>query len=494
MSSGDRAATHSTDAKEIGLRARRTWSLAARLTTWYIVSAFALVLVVTGSLYWALLEGLRNADNETLLDKVHVLHSLLSAPHPDPVIIEQEIGEDANAPRRTFVRVLSSAGDVLYASPRMAAELPVTVFPSTSSVSEVNASTEMIRGLDGKPFRGLSTRLHYTSAGVPHEVVVQAAIDMTSDEELLTRYRAALSIVLGAALLVCAGAGYQTVRVGLRPVHKIARAAEHIGASTLDKRLEVAGLPAELGSLAVTFNAMLERLEESFAKLRQFSDDIAHELRTPINRLLIANEIGLRQTRTVDDYREVLTSNIDACTRLSQTVQSLLFVARSENPQSQIQRESVGIAQQVSAIKEFYEPLASETGISLSMECSVELVAEVERSLLQRAIGNLVANAIAHTPPGGSIKIVGRDLGSSLSIEVADTGEGIAVEHLPRVFDRFYRVDQNRQAIDRNLGLGLAIVKSVATLHGGSVNIESTLGQGTIVTIHLAKTGRALPA
>jgi two-component system heavy metal sensor histidine kinase CusS len=114
-------------------------------------------------------------------------------------------------------------------------------------------------------------------------------------------------------------------------MHRIARAAEDIGASTLDKRLDVVGLPAELRSLAATFNAMLERLDDSFSRLRQFSDDLAHELRTPINRLLVASEVALGQARTLDEYREVLGSSVDTCARLSQMIQNLLFIARSES-------------------------------------------------------------------------------------------------------------------------------------------------------------------
>ncbi len=491
MSSAERSKAQLSKALQPESRATRTWSLAARLATWYVVSAFALVLVVSGGLYWALLAGMRSADDEILIDKVHVLRSLLSAPHPDRAIIEQEIGEDANAPRRIYLRVLALDGTVLYQSPHMATDLPPAVFPRTPNGNGEAAGGRTVQGSDRTSYRALSNRLRYISVGKPHEVIVQAAIDTTSDEVLLARYRTALGIILGVALILCAAAGYQIVRVGLLPVHRIARAAEEIEASTLDKRLAVEGLPPELRGLATTFNAMLERLEDSFGKLRQFSDDIAHELRTPVNRLLIANEVALRQTRSVDDYHEVLSSNIDACTRLSQTVQSLLFLARSENPQSRLQRENVEIAPQLSAIQEFYEPLANEKGIDLSTECSPGLTAAGDRSLLQRAVGNLVANAIAHTPQGGSIKIVGRDLGASLSIEVADTGEGIAAEHLPYVFDRFFRVERDRPSSDGNLGLGLAIVKSVAALHDGSVSIDSEAGRGTLVAIRLPKTSDA---
>jgi two-component system, OmpR family, heavy metal sensor histidine kinase CusS len=466
---------------------RAPWSLAARLTGWYVVSAFALVLIVTGGLYLALVNSLAQAEDEILLNKVHVLSNLLSASQPDETVIAQEIGEDTNAPRRTYARVLSATGGVLRESPGMSAEVPVELFASALHPSMADGRGTTVHGPNGRPLRILSMFLHNANAGAVSQTSIQVAADVTSDQILLTRYRTDLAFALGIALLICGGAGYQIVHAGLRPVRLIAQAAEDIGASTLDRRLKVSGLPSELRSLAATFNAMLQRLDASFSRLRQFSDDIAHELRTPINRVLIANEVALGQARTPDEYRDVLASNVDACGRLSQMVQSLLFLARSEGPQSRVEREMIDVAHELSAIREFYEPLASEAGLELAVGCDAGLMAQVDRSLLRRAIGNLITNSIAHTPPGHFIKILGKDEGTSMSVEVVDTGQGIAAEHLPHVFDRFYRADQNRSTSEGHLGLGLSIVKSIATLHGGSAEIESLVGQGTTVRIRLPK-------
>jgi two-component system, OmpR family, heavy metal sensor histidine kinase CusS len=469
-------------------RVRAPWSLAARLTGWYIVSAFALVLIVTGGLYWALVGSLAQAEDEILLNKVHVLSNLLAAPQPNEAVIAQEIGEDTNAPRRTYVRVLSADGRVLRESPGMSAQIPPEAFASGLRPSAGDVGGTTVRGPNGRPLRILSLLLRDTGPADLREMVVQVAADITSDQTLLARYRTDLAFALAVALLVCGAAGYQIVHSGLRPVRLIAQAAEDIGASTLDRRLKVSGLPAELRSLAATFNAMLQRLDESFSRLRQFSDDIAHELRTPINRVLIANEVALGQARTPDEYRDVLASNVDACGRLSQMVQSLLFLARSEGPQSHIEREMTDVAHELSAIREFYEPLASEAGLELVVECDRGLMAQVDRALLRRAIGNLIANSIAHTPRDHFIRILGTDDGTSISVEVVDTGQGIAAEHLPHVFDRFYRADQHRSTARGHLGLGLSIVKSIAALHGGSVEIDSVVAQGTTVRIHLPKT------
>lgn len=467
----------------------KAWSLAARLTAWYVFSSFSLVLIVTGILYWALVNGLAYEDDQILLDKVHVLRSLLTAPHPDEREITQEIGEDATAPRRAYVRVLSASGRVLYQSPGMAAELPSRLFPAPAPDGQSRRGI-MVQSPTGASFQVLATHLAYGGAAMPQVVIVQAATDVMADEELLARYRTVLVVLLGLALLVCAGAGYHMVQAGLRPVRRIAQAADEIGSSTLDKRLDVTALPAELRDLATTFNGMLGRLEDSFARLRRFSDDIAHELRTPINRMLVATEVALGRGRTVEEYREVLASNVEDCRRLSRLAQSLLFLARSESPQAHVERERVDLAHELAAIREFYEAAASEAGVGLSMACDPGLAAEVDRSLLQRAAGNLVENAMAHTPRGGSIAITGWDDGTSLAVEVSDTGCGIAAVHLAHLFDRFYRVDGNRPTGNGNAGLGLSIVKSIAMLHGGSVEISSAVNEGTRVVLHLPKPSR----
>lgn len=466
----------------------RTWSLAARLTAWYVLSSFSLVLIVTGVLYWAVVNGLAYEDSQTLLDKVHVLRGLLAAPHPDEQGITLEIGEDATAPRRAYARILSASGRMLYQSPGMAAVLPQRLFPAPPPLRAQLGRGVRIRSSVGRSFQVLSARVAY--GGGERDAVIQVATDVTADEELLARYRTVLGVLLGLALLACAGAGYQMVHAGLRPVRRIAQAADAIGSSTLDKRLDVAALPAELRDLATTFNGMLGRLEDSFLRLRRFSDDIAHELRTPVNRMLVATEVALGRARKVEEYREVLASNIEDFGRLSRLVQSLLFLARSESPHAHIEKERVDLAHELAAIREFYEAAASEAGVGLSVMCDPGLVAELDRSLLQRAVGNLVENAMAHTPRGGSIVIAGRDDGASLTIDVSDTGCGIAAEHLPHLFDRFYRTDGDRPTRGGNAGLGLSIVRSIASLHGGGVEIASTVNEGTRVALHLPKPSR----
>jgi two-component system heavy metal sensor histidine kinase CusS len=263
----------------------------------------------------------------------------------------------------------------------------------------------------------------------------------------------------------------------------MAETTRRIRSTTLNERIALAGLPAELSLLARTFNAMLDRLEESFERLSRFSADIAHELRTPVNNLRGEAEVALGKPRAPEEYREILGSSLEECGRLSRLIDSLLFLARAESPQVEICREAVDVGRELEAVRDFYDAAAADAGITLTAQAPAGIVADLDRTLFQRAIGNLVANALAHTPPGGSIRLTATADRDGARVVVADTGGGIPRENLPHVFDRFYRVDGARSTASGRVGLGLAIVKSIATLHRGSAEITSEVGRGTQVAL-----------
>ena len=297
--------------------------------------------------------------------------------------------------------------------------------------------------------------------------------------------------MLVAAVVLCSGTGYAIARRGIRPIERVTETARRVRSSTLHERIDTSDLPTELRALASTFNEMLDRLEESFAQVSQFSADVAHELRTPISNLRGEIEVALGKARTSDEYRETLGSALEECLRISRLIHSLLFLARAEDATDIPYHDTIHVSQEIEAVLEFYEAQAAEARVTLNAEDADGLVATFDRTLFQQAIGNLVANAIAHTPPDGQVTIRSHGDGATLRIEVADTGCGIAAEHLPRVFDRFYRVDRARSGSAGNFGLGLAMVRSIAALHGGHVTIESEVGRGTRVVLEAPIAGEA---
>jgi two-component system heavy metal sensor histidine kinase CusS len=266
----------------------------------------------------------------------------------------------------------------------------------------------------------------------------------------------------------------------------MAATARRISSSNLHERIRLEGYPFELAALAVTFNNMLDGLEESFERISRFSADIAHDLRTPVNNIRGEAEVALARARTVEEYRDVLGSCLEEAVRLSNLIGDLLFLARAESPLALLNRERTDLAQLLTRVREYYEASAADAGVSLTTTCPGEpVIAVMDESLMQRALSNLVSNAVAHTPSGGSIVMTAKTNSSNLHIEVSDTGIGIPADALSRVFDRFFRVDASRSQMFGGTGLGLAIVQTIALLHGGNVQISSKQGEGTRVTLSL---------
>jgi two-component system heavy metal sensor histidine kinase CusS len=188
----------------------------------------------------------------------------------------------------------------------------------------------------------------------------------------------------------------------------------------------------------------------------------------------------------VNEYRDVLESSLEEAVRLSDLIGDLLFLARAESPITHVQRQKVDVGELLGTVREYYDATAWIAGVSLVTSNSDDPVtAQLDRSMMLRAVSNLVSNAIAHTPAGGTVTLATAAEGAGIRIDVSDTGSGIPAEALPRVFDRFFRVDPSRSKSSGGTGLGLAIVQSIMTLHGGTVEIVSELSRGTIVTLRI---------
>ncbi|HKQ97303.1 MAG TPA: heavy metal sensor histidine kinase, partial [Candidatus Polarisedimenticolia bacterium] len=312
---------------------------------------------------------------------------------------------------------------------------------------------------------------------------VQVAISNASDDRILAAYRFRSALLLVLAFLGSVAIGRRIARRGLKRVREIADAARRVGLPTLHHRIDPAGLPSELQSLALTFNGMLDRLEESFTRLSRFSSDIAHEIRTPVNNIRGEAEVALARPRPAAEYRETLESCLEECSRLTRLIDALLFLGRAEASETLVQREPVDVGEELARVREFYEAAAVEAGVGMEGGDGTRLDARLNRTLLQRAIGNLVENALSHTPRGGTVRLRAWREAGAVNVEVADNGGGIAPEHLPHVFERFYRADRFRGPASGGVGLGLAIVKAIAELHGGTVAIASEVGKGTSVRL-----------
>jgi two-component system, OmpR family, heavy metal sensor histidine kinase CusS len=466
-------------------QASRFWgTLAFRLTAWYVLAGLALVIFATASLYFVLVTELKKSTDLFLADKIHVLRTMLRERPDDWDALREEIELESAARRyqQFYIRLLDERNVPLLTTPGMAEQLDLAQL--TAQTQSRPGRAEGMKGRNGRLFFVMSAAA--AVGGSAQTDTAQIAIDVSQQEALLARYRHRFWLILLGTLAIFPLVGYQIARRGIRPVREMARTARHISSTNLHERIQPEGYPSELASLAATFNKMLDGLEESFERISRFSADIAHDLRTPVNNIRGEAEVALARARTVDDYREVLGSCLEEAVRLSDLIGDLLFLARAESPLAHLHRENVNVGELLSGIREYYEAPAADRGVSLSTVVPDEpVIAQLDRTLLQRAVGNLVSNALAHTPPGKSIVLGTSVEPAAVRIEVSDAGVGIPPEALSRVFDRFFRVDESRSQASGGTGLGLAIVQSIMLLHGGNVEIASKVGQGTQVTLRL---------
>ncbi len=470
------------------------WStLAFRLTAGYALAGLCLVFLATASLYLVLLSELEKSTDLFLADKLNVVRTLLRERPQDWEGLREEIELESAARRyeQFYIRLLGERSTPLLTTPGMAEQLDLSLLARQTQSRPGHPF--FMKGTHGQTFWVTSALAEVGSPSTRTDII-EIAIDISLREEFLARYRRWFLAVLLGCFAIFPLIGYQVARHGIRPVEEIATTAQHISSTNLRERILPEGYPFELASLADTFNKMLDRLEESFERISRFSADIAHDLRTPVNNIRGEAEVALARARTVDEYRDVLGSCLEEAVRLSDLISDLLFLARAESPLTHLHRERVNVAELLDGVRDYYEASAEDGGISLTTTAGTEpVIAELDRTLVQRAVGNLVSNAVAHTPSGGSI-VLGTTVetgaeASTVRIEVSDTGEGIPPDAMPRVFDRFYRVDTSRSQASGGTGLGLAIVQSIMLLHGGDVEIASQLGQGTRVTLSIPVSG-----
>lgn len=464
-------------------RLRRT--LAFRLTAAYSLAGLLLVLAATASLYIVLRAELDKSTELFLADKLHVLRTILRDRPSDRDALREEIELETAARRyqQFYIRLLDDHGVPILTTPGMAEQLDVAQLIRLTQ-SHPEGSVSMV-GFHGRPFRSASAT---APAGISpaRSDTIQIAIDVSQEEQLLTRFRWWFWAILLTSSVLFPLLGYRIARHGIRPVEQIAATARSITSANLRQRIHAEGYPSELASLAGTFNEMLDRIEEPFERISRFSADIAHDLRTPVHNIRGKAEVALARARSVDEYREVIESTLEESVRLSELIGDLLFLARAESPLTELRRERVNVGKLLITVRDYYEACASNGGISLITDgCAKPLTADVDRALMLRAVSNLVSNAIAHTPTGGTVTLTARDEAAAIRIQVADTGAGIPAGALPRVFDRFFRVDPSRSAASGGTGLGLAIVQSIMNLHGGHAEITSQFGSGTCVTLRI---------
>ncbi len=309
-----------------------------------------------------------------------------------------------------------------------------------------------------------------------YTVIVAVAID--SHQRFLANFRYTLWIMIISGIVITSLMGWIAVRRGHAPLHKIIAQIRRISANQLQTRLDPEAVPKELDNLAVSFNEMLERIEEAFQRLSNFSADIAHELRTPITNLMTQTQVTLSKERTINEYREILYSNSEEYERMALMIEDMLFLAQSDNALHAPDMTAVDLSNEIHELFDYYEAWAEEHGISLVLEGHATVSGN--RLMLRRALSNLFSNAIRYTQSGQTVYVrLTHTTTNDIAISVENPGEPIPPEHILRLFDRFYRIDPTRQCRSDGTdgtGLGLAIVKSIIDVHQGKIDVSFNKG------------------
>jgi len=350
--------------------------------------------------------------------------------------------------------------------------------------TEIGKPTPVIWALDHRTYR---IRARHLALGMPasQPANVAIALDITEETELMAEFMRLLWSSMALATLALGWLGWVAVRKGLAPLHDMSATVANVSAQQLDKPLPAAGVPRELQELVLAFNRMLAQLDDSFRRLSEFSSDIAHELRTPINNMMMQTQVTLSHDRDAADYRANLQSNLEELERMSRMVSDMLFLAKADNSLVAPNREMVDLREEVAKLFDFYEALASARHIHLAQSGAATVFAD--RLMIQRALSNVLSNAIRFTPEGMKIEVTIGENADQAMLAIANPGPEIPAEHLPRIFERFYRIDAaRREGSTENVGLGLAIAKSIVEMHGGTISAESAKGR-TCFTVTLPR-------
>lgn len=458
------------------------WSIRWRLTLW---NTLALAIVLLG--FSALVYGLMARGLYQQVD-----HALLSE-HQQLKQDERAVGDPAGRLRywidefqeheKFYCVVYDGQGRVYVRTPGLAeASVPPPPAPGLGETQFVNAALPII-GYQ----RVLSGQLRLR--GEVFTIVHLAPLENVDRElgHLLT----GLAMAVPVALLLSGVLAYLLARKALAPVEQLHRATERITADRLNCRLPLTSPGDELSQLTQTINAMIARLERSFAEVRRFTADASHELRTPLTAMRTEAEVALRKPLTLADHQQLLGSILEEVERLTRLTDQLLALSREDVGMTSHACAPVDLTALICAALDTMRPLAEIRGLGLHAVCSTPMWVHGDEARLRQVFYNLLDNAIKYTPQGGSVEVGLAWKGSWAVVTVRDSGVGIAPEHVSHVFERFYRVDKARSRELGGTGLGLSIAQSIVAAHGGRIELTSTSGQGTACTVTLPAEGLA---
>lgn len=450
-----------------------TRSITARLVLMFALGALATLALIGAALYGVLERELARHQNDELNTNLQNMRYSIERFGDLDHWARLQVKMDTLTPADASVRfwVLSDDPRFLYGKG----------LDEMERVNQGEAGRGMLTlPLSGRTYRTLSMRLAPFQDRPAVRLIV--GVDTAPYEHTMRTFLLALTLLTLGAVALVMGVGWWIARIGLRPLQRLSEQARALRPKTLSQRLQLEKLPVELEDLTAAFNGALGRLEEAYQQLEGFNADVAHELRTPLANLIGGTQVALSRPRSASEFEDTLQSNLEELERLRSIVNDMLFLARADQGEAATGLTAADVAHEVEMTIEFFEPLLDEKGSSVAIEGELRAQATMNIALFRRALSNLLQNAIEHSAPGARLVVTISQRAGALWIAVANPGKTIAATHLPRLFDRFYRVDSSRHDTGETHGhgLGLAIVKAVAAMHGGATQASSEAGMTTI--------------
>lgn len=467
-------------------------SIKTRVIAFYMVVLFLTLSALGVFLYFSLHKIVYNAIDSSLLSRVKALATLVTENDNETEFkFSDDVMWEYNSPKsKSFFQIRRFDGTTLEKSASLRdSELPFQTGEDQTSLKTIflnGEPTRLINFYAPEDNRHGNKEKSSAVKNKGHGLIIQCAEDIEDRIDLIQSYSIVLSLSILFIMFISASGGFLIAKKALTPIKEISETIDRISESNLSERVTEKNIPSELRDLAASFNRTFDSLEKAFNRQKQFTADASHELRTPLSVILSQGEVALRRERTAGEYRDVLSTTVEAARMMSQIVQKLLTLARLSSDKVELKIEDINIGKTIHEAVKLLNPLAEQKGISINISGNEQPVIHGDRALLLKLFVNLMDNAIKYTDvPNGKVDIFIKKEKIFVVTEIKDTGIGIPEEDLDRVFDRFYRVDKSRSKEIGGIGLGLSICKKIAKLHGGRIEIKSKVGEGTAVTVYL---------
>ena len=460
---------------------RHRKTLAFRLTLWY-AGVFAACSCIAFLLFYAMITSVfRERTDQELQAQAREFSSVLATRGLEAVKSLAFLEAQAAGEKKVFFRLLSSRGEV-FSSSNMSYWQDIDIRQAT--LRELLRERKNVFETITIPNRKEKVRIVH--AMISPGVILQIGRAMEADSRFIDAFKNIFLITMALLIGLAAGVGWFMARRAVSGVEAVTRTAREISAGTLDKRVPVGKRGDEIDQLAATFNQMLGRIQALITEIKDMSDNIAHDLKSPITRIRGMAEVTLATGKGIAEYESMAAGTVEECDRLLDMINTMLMITKAESGVQQPEDQDIDMARLVRDACELMGPLAEDKGVSLTCETPEAFSFRADPRMIQRILSNLLDNAIKYTPSGGSVKVSLADQdGKEALVRVKDTGIGILSEELPHIFGRFYRCDQSRS--EPGTGLGLSLARAYARAHDGDITVTSTPGQGSTFTLTLPR-------